>query len=97
MGPGSLILNVGRGGHLVEADLLEALAQGRPGFAWLDVFDSEPLAEDHPFWRHPSITITPHVASLTNPASVARQIVSNYRRLLDGEPLVNTVDLARGY
>jgi len=93
----SLLVNVGRGAHVVEADLLQALRTGRPGAAWLDVFDPEPLTDTHPFWSHPAITITPHVASLTNPESVAEQIVENYRRLQKGALLLNLADLARGY
>jgi glyoxylate/hydroxypyruvate reductase A len=94
---GAYLVSVGRGRHLVESDLLDALADGRLSGACLDVFATEPLPSDHPFWDHPAITITPHVASLTNPASVAEQIADNYRRMSSGEELLNRVDLGRGY
>jgi glyoxylate/hydroxypyruvate reductase A len=97
MRPGSLLLNLGRGRHLVEPDLLEALASGRPAAAWLDVFTDEPLPPDHPFWHHPQITVTPHVASLTNPASAAQCIITEYRRLQRGEPPLHPVDQDCGY
>jgi len=94
---GAYLVSVGRGRHLVESDLFEALADGRLSGACLDVFATEPLPADHPFWGHSTITITPHVASLTNPVSVAKQIADNYRRMRCGEELRNRVDLGRGY
>jgi glyoxylate/hydroxypyruvate reductase A len=97
MRPGSLLLNLGRGRHVVEADLLAGLERGRPGAAWLDVFSEEPLPADHPFWRHPQITMTPHVASLTDPAAAARLIIAELRRLRRGEPPLHPVDRKRGY
>jgi glyoxylate/hydroxypyruvate reductase A len=97
MKPGAYLINVGRGRHLIEADLLAALDQARLGGACLDVFVTEPLPADHPFWNHPRITITPHVASLTNQESVAAQILDSYRRAVEGRPLLNRVDLERGY
>jgi glyoxylate/hydroxypyruvate reductase A len=93
----SLLINVGRGAHLVEEDLIPALESGRPGHAVLDVFRREPLPEDHPFWKHPCITITPHVAALTDPKGAAERIVENWRRLQSGETLVDLVDRGRGY
>ena len=94
---GAFVINVARGEHLVEADLLEALEVGQLSGACLDVFETEPLAEDHPFWHHPKIIVTPHISSMTNPAAVVPQIVDNYRRALSGRPLMNTVDRERGY
>ncbi|MBN2720632.1 MAG: glyoxylate/hydroxypyruvate reductase A [Proteobacteria bacterium] len=91
------LINVGRGSHLVEDDLLAALDSGRLSGALLDVFREEPLPQHHPFWRHGKITITPHVASVTNPESVCTQIVENYRRALAGMPLLNPVNAERGY
>lgn len=70
---GARLVNVGRGAHLVEADLLAALDSGRIASAVLDAFVQEPLPADHPFWRHPRITVTPHVASRTRPEAIARQ------------------------
>jgi glyoxylate/hydroxypyruvate reductase A len=94
---GAQVVNAGRGGHLVDADLIAALDDGRLGGATLDVFRQEPLPADHPFWRHPKIAITPHVASLARPDSVADQIIDNLRRLRADEPLRNLVDRRAGY
>lgn len=91
------LINVGRGLHLVEQDLIELIDEGHLGGACLDVFQQEPLPPAHPFWLHPKITVTPHVSSLTNPESVASQIVLNYRRIQTGEAFENQVDLQRGY
>ncbi|MHA1564581.1 MAG: 2-hydroxyacid dehydrogenase, partial [Alphaproteobacteria bacterium] len=94
---GASLINVARGAHLVEADLLEALASGQIAYATLDVFATEPLPGDHGFWRHPQITMTPHVASISDPRSVADQVIENIRRARDGETLLNQVDRLRGY
>lgn len=95
--PGCYLVNAGRGRHLVEQDLLAALEDERLSGACLDVFRSEPLPEDHPFWRHPAILVTPHVASLTDPAAAAAHIAEDYRRVLAGEALQHPVDRERGY
>ena len=89
--------NVTCGGHLVEADLIPALDGGHLAGATLDVFDDEPLPADHPFWRHPKITVTPHVASISDPRSVADLIADSIRRVEAGEPPLNVVDPAAGY
>jgi glyoxylate/hydroxypyruvate reductase A len=94
---GAYLINSARGAHLVEADLIEALDAGRLSGACLDVFDREPLPDDHPFWGRPEILVTPHISSLTNPKSVCPQIVENYRRLQAGRPLINLVDSEKGY
>ncbi len=94
---GAFIINVARGEHLVEDDLLAAINEGKLSGACLDVFREEPLAKDHPFWHHPKVTVTPHVASITSPKSVAPQIIDNYRRLRNGEPLLNVVSRTKGY
>lgn len=94
---GAYLINVARGEHLVEADLLSALERGRLSGACLDVFREEPLPDSHPFWTHPRITVTPHISSLTYPAAVAPQLVENYRRLESGQPLKHVVDPGRGY
>ena len=94
---GACLINVARGGHLVEADLLAALDKGQIAHATLDVFRTEPLPQDHPFWQHTQITITPHVASISDPRSVADQIIENIRRVGAGEALLNEVDRVRGY
>lgn len=83
LAPGACVVNFGRGGHLVEADLLEALATGRLRHAVLDVFDQEPLPHDHPFWLHPGVTVLPHVAACTDHVSAAAIVaaaVASYRR-----------------
>lgn len=95
--PGCRLLNVGRGGHLVEGDLLAALDGGRIAHATLDVAREEPLPDAHPFWRHPRIDVTPHAASYTRPDTGAVGIAESLRRLADGRPLLNVVDRARGY
>jgi glyoxylate/hydroxypyruvate reductase A len=91
------LINVARGEHLVEQDLLDALKTGRISGACLDVFQVEPLPKGHPFWNHPKIIITPHISSLTYPKAVAPQIIENYRRIKSGKPLFNRVDIERGY
>jgi glyoxylate/hydroxypyruvate reductase A len=95
--PGARLINLARGRHLVEADLLRALDSGQLAHATLDVFREEPLPAGHPFWRHPSIRITPHVASYSDPAVAADLVVENLRRLRAGEPLLHVVDRKRGY
>ncbi|GBQ89002.1 D-3-phosphoglycerate dehydrogenase [Gluconacetobacter johannae DSM 13595] len=94
---GAGVINCGRGGHVVEADLLAALESGHLSHAILDVAGQEPLPADHPFWDHPGITLTPHVASDTTPASAAHQLVDNLRRLRAGQTPVGLVDRGRGY
>lgn len=91
------VINVGRGGHLVEEDLLAALDSGQIAGATLDVFQQEPLPADHPLWTHPRVVITPHVASMTIPQSAVRAVVANIQRLESGEALQHVVDLKRGY
>ena len=94
---GACVINVARGGHLVEADLLAALDSGQVRAATLDVFHQEPLPDDHPFWDHPGILITPHVASLIDPAAGGRAIADNLRKFIAGEPVADLVDGTRGY
>jgi glyoxylate/hydroxypyruvate reductase A len=94
---GAYLINAGRGGHLVDDDLLAALDSGQLSGALLDVFNGEPLPQQHPFWSHEKITVTPHTASVTNPESASAEIVENYRRVLNNEPLLNLVEVDRGY
>ena len=94
---GAALVNAARGAHLVEEDLLAALASGQISAAVLDVFRQEPLPADHPFWHHPRIVMTPHVAAFTNPATAAPIILDNIRRFEEGRPLLNRIDPARGY
>jgi glyoxylate/hydroxypyruvate reductase len=91
------VINVGRGGHLVERDLLDALDSGRLRAAILDVCDDEPPAADHPFWTHPKIWLTPHIASTTQPESAAQAVLSNLARYARGETMHGLVDPRRGY
>jgi glyoxylate/hydroxypyruvate reductase A len=95
--PDAGIVNLARGAHLVEGDLLEALDSGAVGHAVLDVFHVEPLPADHPFWSHPRVTLLPHAAALTDPRSAAVVVADNLRRLRAGEPLLHVVDRRRGY
>lgn len=78
---GARLVNAGRGAHVVESDLLAALDSARLASAVLDAFSVEPLPPDHPFWRHPRITVTPHIATRTGPAAIARQTHDNLVRL----------------
>ncbi|WP_414898485.1 2-hydroxyacid dehydrogenase [Rhodovulum sp. YEN HP10] len=94
---GAVLLNPGRGALIDEAAVLAALDAGRLGHATLDVFQTEPLPPDHPFWQHTRVTVTPHVASETRPTSASRVIAENVRRAEAGEALLFRVDRARGY
>ena len=91
------LINAARGSHLVEEDLLAALASGRLSAAVLDVFRDEPLPAGHPFWHHPRIVMTPHIAAATHPPTAAPIIFDNIRRFEAGRPLLNRVDPAQGY
>lgn len=93
----SFFINVGRGEHLIESDLIELLDSSMLSGAFLDVFRKEPLPNNHPFWDHPKIQITPHIASLTNVESAVDQIKENYRRFLNKEELLHTVSIVKGY
>ncbi len=93
----AVAVNIARGEHLVEADLLDALDAGRLGGAWLDVFREEPLPPDHPFWGHPRVRVTPHAAGPTDPRVAAAAIAEEYARLDDGRPPRHAVDRERGY
>ncbi len=95
--PGSKLIHVGRGEHLVVPDLAAALGSGQLGGAIVDVFPVEPLPVDDPLWRVPNLIVTPHMASVASSDTIGLQVAQNVRRLLDGEPLSNVVDVARGY
>lgn len=94
---GTYLINVARGKHLVEEDLMVALQRGYLSGAMLDVFRVEPLPQDHPFWGEERIQLTPHIASVTNPLAAAPQIIANYKRLKACQPLLNLVDRSKGY
>ena len=95
--PGAYLINVARGAHLVEDDLLALLASGHLAGATLDVFRTEPLPGEHPFWRHPQIRVTPHISAGTLPGKSIAQIVAKIGALTRGEPITGMVDLKRGY
>ncbi len=94
---GAYVINVARGGHLADNDLLEAVNTGHLSGASLDVFHAEPLGDNHPFWGHPAIHMTPHIASVSDMVSVIPQLLENYTRLLAGKPLLNLVSPVKGY
>ncbi len=94
---GAFVINCARGAHVVDGDLIKALDSGHIAGATLDVFRTEPLAPDHPFWDHPRITITPHTSSQGRAAFGVDVLVENMRRARAGEPLVNLVDREAGY
>ncbi|OHV18935.1 glyoxylate/hydroxypyruvate reductase A [Rhizobium sp. RMa-01] len=94
---GARLLHVGRGPHLDQAALIEALDSGRLAAAMLDVTDPEPLPADHPLWQHPKVTITPHIASVTQPETAAHSVIENIRRHRAGKDLIGLVDRTRGY
>ena len=95
--PGGYVINVARGAHLVDADLLALLDSGHLAGATLDVFHTEPLPLDHPFWDHPQITITPHISARTLEAESLAQIVAKLQALLQGQPVQGVVQRDRGY
>ncbi len=94
---GAALINPGRGPHLVEQDLIDALDSGHLSAATLDVFHTEPLPADNLLWDHPGIRITPHVASIASPGRVAALAAQNILRARAGEPLLNQVDPNKGY
>jgi glyoxylate/hydroxypyruvate reductase A len=94
---GAAVVNLARGAHVDAADLLAALDRGQLRHAVLDVFDVEPLPPDHAFWRHPRVTVLPHVAAATDVRGAAAVVAANLQALADGRPLAHRVDRARGY
>jgi glyoxylate/hydroxypyruvate reductase A len=94
---GAVLLNPGRGALIDDEALLAALDAGQLSHATLDVFRTEPLPPDHPFWGHPKVTVTPHVASETRPRTASMTIAENVRRGEAGEPFLYMVDRTRAY
>lgn len=94
---GAALVNVGRGGHLINDDLLTALDEGQLRAAVLDVFDLEPLPQDHPFWRDPRIVITPHVASMTRPETAVATVLEVIAQHRAGLPLTGAINRHNGY
>lgn len=94
---GARLINLGRGGHLVEADLLEALASGQIEHAILDVLNDEPPAADHPYWQHPRIWLTPHIGAMTSPDTAFDVLLGNIRRHQRGEAMHGAIARNKGY
>ena len=97
LAPGAQLLNAARGGHMVEDDLIPALESGQLSHATLDVFAVEPLPADHPFWRHPQITVTPHIASMIDQATGVSIIAANLQAFEAGEALDGLCTPGKGY
>ncbi|TAK80679.1 MAG: glyoxylate/hydroxypyruvate reductase A [Betaproteobacteria bacterium] len=94
---GGCVINLARGGHLVLKDLLDALDSGALSHAYLDVFEREPLPASDPLWRHPGVTLTPHIAALTEPRTALPRVVANIERVRRGEAPRDLVDFEAGY
>lgn len=91
------LINVGRGNHLIEQDLIDALDTQQLGFAVLDVFSVEPLPEQHVFWRHPKVLVTPHASALTSVGTITQQLVENMNNFRENKPLNYLIDRTQGY
>jgi glyoxylate/hydroxypyruvate reductase A len=94
---GSILISAGRGGHLIESDLMNALDSGQLRAATIDAFPVEPLPEAHPLWVHPNISVTPHCSSTPSAETIIDAFVENVRRLRAGDPLLNQVNYEKGY
>ncbi|MDP3160759.1 MAG: glyoxylate/hydroxypyruvate reductase A [Reyranella sp.] len=94
---GAYLINMARGGHVVDEALLAALDSGHLSGAALDVFNQEPLPQEHRYWTHPRVQVTPHVAGATNPRTASPGVIENIRNIRAGKPLINTVDAKSGY
>jgi glyoxylate/hydroxypyruvate reductase A len=94
---GGCVINLARGAHVVTPDLIAALDSGHLARAYLDVFEEEPLPPENPLWRHPGVTLTPHIAALTEPRTAVPVIVENIERVRRGEPALHLVDRDAGY
>jgi glyoxylate/hydroxypyruvate reductase len=93
----AILINVARGQHVVEEDLIAALYDKEIAGAYLDVFRIEPLPKAHPFWRTPNLHITPHVSAVTNVDTALEQILVNYEKVKNNQSMVNTIDRVKGY
>lgn len=94
---GAHVINVARGGHLIEDDLIAAIDSGRLSGATLDVFQTEPLPAESPIWQHPKIVATPHIAAISDPKVAANFVIDGIARAERGERHPNTVEIGRGY
>lgn len=97
MNRGTYLINAARGHHQVTSDIIEAIDRGQLSGAFLDVFETEPLPPGHPAWSHPAVMITPHIASITNPATVVPRMISDYRLVMNGGTPEHVVDRNKGY
>lgn len=97
LAPGAFLINPARGEHLIENDLLELLNSGHLSGALLDVFNEEPLPQTHPFWQHPDIEMTPHIAASTNPRTAAEQVLQNIHQIMENKAPLNLIDAVKGY
>ena len=97
MPPGAYLINIARGRHVVEPDLIAAVRSGHLAGAALDVQRNEPMGTDDPLWDVPGITITPHIAAQSSPSTIARQFIEGLRRVERGAAPPNAVDRQRGY
>ena len=94
---GAYVINMARGGHVVDDALLAALDSGHLSGAALDVFNTEPLPPDHPYWTHPKVQVTPHIAGATNPRTASPGVIENIKRLRSGGELLHCIDPKTGY
>jgi glyoxylate/hydroxypyruvate reductase A len=94
---GAGLINLGRGGHLVQQDLLDALDSGQLSAAVLDVTSPEPLPQGHPLYAHPRVILTPHVSAMTHPETAVEAVLANLRRRQGGAPMRGLVPRDRGY
>ncbi len=97
MPKGAMLVNVGRGKHVVEADLVRALDSGQLSYAALDALWPEPLPPDNPLWRHPKVTVMPHVARRPTVAQLVTEVKANLRSLKTGGRLLQEIDVTTGY
>lgn len=94
---GAFLINAARGGHQIERDIVTAIDSGQLAGATLDVFETEPLPDSSPLWRHPKITVTPHIAAISDPSASVHMVLDGIARFERGEPVANVVDIERGY
>jgi glyoxylate/hydroxypyruvate reductase len=97
MPQGGVLISAGRGGHMIEADIMAALDSGQLRAATIDAFQAEPLPADHPFWAQPGMYVTPHCSSTASLETIVDNFTDNVRRFREGRPLMNLVDYEQGY
>jgi len=97
MKDGAALVHLARGQQMVTSDVIAALDSGKLAHAYLDVFETEPLTADDPLWSHPNVTLTPHIAAITEPRTALAVVVENIERLRRGEAPLHLVDFSAGY